>query len=139
MVNRWLRVYADTSVFAGAFDPEFSAPGRKLSDEAAAGRSVLVISPVVEAELEQATMRLELSLPALPSSLGKWKSPAMRSTFSCNTKIPNCNAVNALNGYAQIDICAPLEPLTSSFGAAKIRPVRRKVDIEASFPACPFV
>ena len=24
-------------------------------------------------------------------------------------KIPNCNAVNALNGYAQIDIYAPLE------------------------------
>ena len=49
-----MRVYADTSVFGGAFDPEFSAPSRQFFDEVVAGRFVLVISPVVEAELEQA-------------------------------------------------------------------------------------
>ena len=54
MVQRQLRVYADTSVFGGAFDPEFSAPSSKFFDEVAARRSVLVISPVVEEELEQA-------------------------------------------------------------------------------------
>ena len=54
MANRQLRVYADTSVFGGVLDPEFSAPSKKFFDEVAAGRSVLVISPVVEEELEQA-------------------------------------------------------------------------------------
>ncbi len=54
MANRQLRVYADTSVFGGVLDPEFSAPSKKFFDEVAAGRFVLVISPVVEEELEQA-------------------------------------------------------------------------------------
>ena len=47
-------MYADTSVLGGVLDPEFSAPSKKFFDEVAAGRSVLVISPVVEEELEQA-------------------------------------------------------------------------------------
>ena len=47
-------MYADTSVFGGVLDPEFSAPSKKFFDEVAAGRFVLVISPVVEEELEQA-------------------------------------------------------------------------------------
>ncbi len=54
MASRQLRVYADTSVFGGVFDPEFSAPSRKFFDEVVAGRFVLVISPVVEEELDQA-------------------------------------------------------------------------------------
>lgn len=54
MANRQLRVYADTSVFGGVLDPEFSAPSKKFFAEVAAGRFVLVISPVVEEELEQA-------------------------------------------------------------------------------------
>ena len=54
MANRQLRVYADTSVFGGVFDPEFSAPSKKFFDEVGAGRFVLVISPVVEEELKQA-------------------------------------------------------------------------------------
>ena len=54
MANRQLRVYADTSVYGGVFDPEFSAPSKKFFGEVAAGRFVLVISPVVEEELGQA-------------------------------------------------------------------------------------
>ena len=54
MANRQLRVYADTSVFGGVFDPEFSAPSQKFFDEVGAGRFALIISPVVEEELEQA-------------------------------------------------------------------------------------
>lgn len=49
-----MRVYADTSVYGGVFDPEFSAPSKKFFGEVAAGRFVLVISPVVEEELGQA-------------------------------------------------------------------------------------
>ena len=49
-----LKVYADTSVFGGVFDPEFSAPSRKFFDEVDAGRFFLVISPVVEEEVGSA-------------------------------------------------------------------------------------
>ena len=54
MANQQIRVYADTSVFGGVFDPEFSAPSRQFFDEVDAGLFSLVISPVIEEELEQA-------------------------------------------------------------------------------------
>ena len=54
MTSRPLRVYADTSVFGGVFDPEFSAPSRRFFEEVDAGKFVLVISPVVEEEVRSA-------------------------------------------------------------------------------------
>ena len=50
----WMKTYADTSVFGGVFDPEFSGPSRQFFDEVDAGRFVLVTSAVVEAEIEPA-------------------------------------------------------------------------------------
>ena len=49
-----VRIYADTSVFGGAFDPEFRKPSRAFLDEAITGSFRLVTSAVVQAELEAA-------------------------------------------------------------------------------------
>ena len=54
MDNRPIKVYADTSVFGGVFDPEFSAPSRKFFGEVDAGGFSLVTSPVVEEEIGSA-------------------------------------------------------------------------------------
>lgn len=49
-----IRVYADTSVYGGAFDDEFAADSRAFFAEVRAGRFTLVLSAVVQAELEAA-------------------------------------------------------------------------------------
>jgi hypothetical protein len=46
-----VRVYADTSVFGGVFDEEFSRASRVFFDDVRAGRLLLVTSAVVEDEL----------------------------------------------------------------------------------------
>ena len=46
-----LRLYLDTSVIGGYFDPEFAEPTRRLFDGFRAGRSVVVVSNIVMAEL----------------------------------------------------------------------------------------
>ena len=54
MEHRQPRVYADTSVFGGVFDAEFSTPSRRFFEEVDAGKFALVISPVVEEEIRSA-------------------------------------------------------------------------------------
>lgn len=49
-----VRVYADTSVFGGVFDEEFSRASRSFFEDVRAGRLALVTSAVVEDELEEA-------------------------------------------------------------------------------------
>lgn len=49
-----LRVYADTSVFGGAFDAEFRTPSRAFFAQVQDGRFALVISAVVAQELSRA-------------------------------------------------------------------------------------
>jgi len=49
-----MRVYADTSVFGGVFDSEFSAPSNRFFAEVDAGRFSLVTSAIVSAEIEPA-------------------------------------------------------------------------------------
>jgi len=46
-----LRVYADTSVFGGVFDEEFSAPSKRFFDEVRSGALHLVLSVTVQQEL----------------------------------------------------------------------------------------
>jgi hypothetical protein len=53
-MSRRIRVYADASVYGGAFDEEFAAASRAFFDGVRAGRFQLVISTVVEDELEAA-------------------------------------------------------------------------------------
>ena len=49
-----MKIYADTSVFGGVFDKEFSEPSKQFFDEVESGRFTLVTSAVVEAEIEPA-------------------------------------------------------------------------------------
>ncbi len=48
------RVYADTSVFGGCFDKEFSGESRRFFADIKAGRFILVISATTLRELDQA-------------------------------------------------------------------------------------
>lgn len=54
-----IRVYADTSVFGGVFDEEFSRPSKKFFDEVRNGRFLLVVSAVVHAELSGAPKQVQ--------------------------------------------------------------------------------
>ena len=49
-----MRIYADTSIFGGVFDQEFSTPSKRFFREVDAGKFILVTSAVVEAEIEPA-------------------------------------------------------------------------------------
>ncbi|MDQ6950079.1 MAG: type II toxin-antitoxin system VapC family toxin [Mariprofundales bacterium] len=49
-----MKIYADTSVFGGVFDQEFSESSKQFFSEVDAGRFVLVTSAIVEAEIEPA-------------------------------------------------------------------------------------
>jgi hypothetical protein len=53
-MSKAIRVYADASVYGGAFDEEFDAPSREFFDSIRAGRLELVVSTIVRDELENA-------------------------------------------------------------------------------------
>lgn len=63
---RPLRVYVDTSVFGGSFDPEFAVESRRFFDLVRAGRVVVLISPVVVDELSRAPVGVQDVLRAIP-------------------------------------------------------------------------
>ncbi len=49
-----MKIYADTSVFGGIFDTEFSEASKQFFNEIDSGRFILVTSAVVAAEIEPA-------------------------------------------------------------------------------------
>ena len=49
-----MKVYADTSVFGGVFDEEFTEPSKEFFAEVKSGRFDLVVSAVVQAEIASA-------------------------------------------------------------------------------------
>jgi hypothetical protein len=49
-----LRVYADTSVFGGVFDPEFATASQAFFDQVRTGTFTLVTSAIVAAEMQTA-------------------------------------------------------------------------------------
>ncbi len=53
-----IRVYADTSVFGGVFDPEFEVPSRAFFEQVRGGRFRLVVSDIVDEEIERAPDRV---------------------------------------------------------------------------------
>ena len=63
---RKLRVYADTSVFGGCFDPEFEVESRKFFDDVREGRFTVVISDVTVEELQPAPEEVRQVLAKLP-------------------------------------------------------------------------
>ncbi len=54
-----IRVYADTSVFGGVYDTEFDTPSRIFFDQVKSGRFSLVISAVVQDEIETAPKQVK--------------------------------------------------------------------------------
>ncbi len=53
-----IRVYADTSVYGGVFDPGIDAPSAEFFAQVKSGRFQLVVSPVVAEELLDAPERV---------------------------------------------------------------------------------
>jgi predicted nucleic acid-binding protein len=61
-----LRIYADTSVIGGCFDPEFQEASRKLFDMFMAGDHVLVMSELTTTELKNAPPSVSSLVSAVP-------------------------------------------------------------------------
>jgi len=61
-----LRAYADTSVFGGCFDEEFSEDSRKFFNEVRSARFMLVISETILFELAESPKEVRSVLTALP-------------------------------------------------------------------------
>ncbi len=54
-----MKVYADTSVFGGVFDDEFTEPSKEFFAEIESGRFDLVVSAVVQAEIDSAPKEVQ--------------------------------------------------------------------------------
>ncbi len=63
-----LRIYADTSVIGGYFDPEFETDSRRLIDGVKQRRCILLLSQVVLDELQPALARVRELLATLPAT-----------------------------------------------------------------------
>lgn len=68
-MTRRLRIYIDTSVFGGYYDPEFREVTRKLFAEIKAGRFWVLVSPIVVKELQQAPEAVRNLLLDLPDEV----------------------------------------------------------------------
>ena len=53
-----LRIYVDTSVIGGCFDPEFDTWSKGLIEDLRAGRFRLVLSDVTATEIERAPIQV---------------------------------------------------------------------------------
>lgn len=54
-----IRVYADTSVFGGVYDSEFDMPSQTFFEQVRNGRFSLVISAIVQDEIEHAPQQVK--------------------------------------------------------------------------------
>ena len=61
------RVYADTSVFGGCFDDEYTEESSLLFEDIKAGKFTLVVSGTILGELERAPEHVQKVLTELPS------------------------------------------------------------------------
>ncbi len=114
---RPLRVYADTSVFGGVFDEEFAKFSRKFFKQVAAGQFTLVISALIEDEIESAPIAVKelfkenrqiaeiaeitpeaISLQESYISAGvvspKWEADALHVALA---SVSRCNLIVSLN------------------------------------------
>lgn len=69
MAKKPMRVYADTSVFGGVFDPEFQRASLAFFDRVRAGAFMVVVSPVVLDELNRAPAAVKHLFDELESCL----------------------------------------------------------------------
>ncbi len=61
-----MRVYVDTSVFGGCFDPEFEKSSRDLLEEFKLGLKIVVISDLTLRELEEAPLYVKKLVEGIP-------------------------------------------------------------------------
>jgi hypothetical protein len=64
-----LRIYIDTSVIGGCFDPEFSAWSNALFDEFALGLKIPLVSDITLQELEYAPVEVRQALDTLDNKI----------------------------------------------------------------------
>jgi predicted nucleic acid-binding protein len=60
------RIYADTSVFGGVFDPEFASASRRFFEEVRTGKHVVLVSEVTYRELSRAPIDIQRFIAELP-------------------------------------------------------------------------
>lgn len=63
-----LRIYADTSVYGGCFDEEFSKESNQLFEEIKNGKYLLVVSQTIQLELEEAPSEVKEVLFKVPKT-----------------------------------------------------------------------
>lgn len=63
-----MRLYLDTSVFGGYFDEEFAMSTKKLFDEIFRRKHKLIVSAIVEEEIELAPKRIKELFSKIPKS-----------------------------------------------------------------------
>ena len=59
MSNEMVRVYADTSVFGGVFDEEFSSASQLFFEQVRRGELRLVVSEVIRKEIQGAPAKVK--------------------------------------------------------------------------------
>jgi hypothetical protein len=74
-----VRVYSDTSVFGGSFDPEFHEASDRFFHLVREGRFVLVISDLVSKELERAPQAVRDLVRSLPED----RTELVETTLEC--------------------------------------------------------
>ena len=76
-----LRIYADTSVFGGCFDEEFSEDSNKLFDKVRNKEFILIISDATLEELAKAPNRVQAILPSLPQEMVEYIKETPETLF----------------------------------------------------------
>ena len=82
-IGKRIRVYADASVYGGAFDEEFDAASREFFAAVRAGRFQLVVSTVVRDELKEAPERVFRSVRGNAKGSRKTRM-SRKKPFDCN-------------------------------------------------------
>jgi len=87
-----LRIYADTSVFGGCFDDEFSVESHRLLKRVIDGAIILVISDLVLIELDSAPIRIRKILDNFPSDSLEFVTISSETERLCESYL-NANVV----------------------------------------------
>lgn len=88
------RIYCDSSVIGGYFDPEFEKESRRFIDAAKNGRIILLLSEVVVEEILHAPENVQNLLASIPGS--------------CIEKVPlSAEIIELRNAYLKAGILSP--------------------------------
>ena len=68
MTNRIKRIYVDTSVVGGVFDAEFKRQTKPLWDAVRNGKIIVIVSDVLESEIDRSPKHVQDFLNELPKS-----------------------------------------------------------------------